>query len=83
MWTEEKYKTKGHEQRHKNRKGKTKNGMFKGQFVQQIFLPSSSYHENWHQYKIDKTQESNKQKVTIKNRKYIKHHHKETTKRRG
>ena len=63
-------------------KGKTKNGMFREQLVQQIFLSRSSYHEKWHQYKINKTQESKKQKRTMKNGKYYKRPHKETTKRR-
>lgn len=31
---------------------KTKNDMFRGQLVQQLFPQRSSYHEKWHQCKI-------------------------------
>lgn len=60
---------------------KTKDDMFGGQLIQQLFLQRSSYHEKWHQCKINKTQESNKKNRTIENGKYCKIRHKKTIKR--
>lgn len=36
----------------KTQNRKIKNGMFRAQLVQQIFLSSSSYHEKWQKWKI-------------------------------